>query len=784
MSKPTERYTTHKPRSIWFAQRSCYPRRDANPSAMERRMLEHPGLPPTWEAVGPMNIAGRVTAVAIHPKNRILFAGTAAGGVWRSKDFGKTWQEPSNFLYLPADQPHQGFGGHVSWPSGNIGALAINPSDPSHVYCATGEANLSADSYPGCGLFHSPDNGDHWYPLSLPTGFPDALSNENLPRRVGAIAVDPFDPQHIRIGGVTHSDIDPAGMFFSRDGGKTWDVEPLAKRNYYCHAVLFHPKRKGVIFAVADVRGAASPLWKSDDAGKTWKQLGSHKQAKRSLPPGYMFGRTSIAIAPSAPDTIYAYAGDRKSRVLGVFRSDDLGDSWRRIDHGPLFREESQMSYTNTIAVHPRNRDFVVCGGLDLLISEDSGKQWRRATRWDEDPPAGPRYAHGDHHALAILPNGWIIDGNDGGIAVSQDAGKSWEMRNQGMNTTMFYDIDVAPTNSNCMGGGTQDNGTLLRDTTDKPGQFRKVIHGDGAWMVYDHMDEENIFGSYHEVHLFRHLRKGGGGWLKSGGGDKWHDVSPNMTREERKSRAIAVMVIDPVCKRGKKTVWVGTKRLWRTLDAGRSWKPTSPVFDDSAISAIEVADANSKLIFVGTTNGGLYRSLDGGKTWSENLAGPEVPPRLISRIDTHVHPETGVSRVLITLAGSGVGKFLIERGSSGAFLDRGYSHIFLSEDDGITWIDLDRGSLPDLAYHAAVFETQPPYRAFVGGDYGVFMLQRSPQGKDDNYEWVTISGNLPHVIVSDLVYHHEDHILTAATYGRGIWRLKLDEAGWKALGT
>lgn len=729
-------------------------------------MLVHPAFPPKWEAAGPFNIAGRVTSLAIHPKNRTLFAGTAAGGIWRSEDFGKSWKEPDRFLYLPEDQAQLGFGGYVSWPSGNIGALAIDPSDPNHIYCATGEANLSADGYPGCGLFHSPDNGEKWYPLNLPREFPDVLSHSNLPRRVGSIAVDPFDPNHIRIGGVTHSETDPAGMFFSRDRGKTWDVEPFASRNYFCHVVLFHPARQGVIFAVADIRGVLSPLWRSIDGGRHWDQLTA------GLPPGYSFGRTSLAIAPSAPDTLYAYASDRRGRVLGVYRSDDLGDNWRQIGGAAAFQTERQMGYNNVVAVHPRNPDFVVCGGMDLRISADGGKHWRRATRWDEGPRA-PRYAHSDHHALAILANGWIIDGNDGGVSVSKDGGKSWETRIKGMNTTMFYDVDMAPTNSDCFGGGTQDNGTVLRNSSDKKGQFRKVLPGDGGWMAYDPMDEENIFGSCQNVDIRRHLGRG-----------RWEVVSPRMPAQERRTRFLSVMAIDPVSNRQTKAVWVGTNRLWRTLNGGRTWKQIGPNFDGSGISAIEIAGADSRLMFVGTTNGGVYRSRDGGKTWSENLAGPEVPPRLISRIDTHVHPVTGVSRVLLAVAGSGVGKLLVERGQDGSLLDRGYSHIFMSEDDGDSWIDLDSAQLPDLAYHAAVFETQPPYRAFVGGDYGVFMLQRSPRGSDTSYEWVPISGNLPNVIVSDLVYHHKDRILAAATYGRGIWRLKLNEAGWMALGS
>jgi hypothetical protein len=243
---------------------------------------------------------------------------------------------------------------------------------------------------------------------------------------------------------------------------------------------------------------------------------------------------------------------------------------------------------------------------------------------------------------------------------------------------------------------------------------------------------------------------------LKGGGGE-WKEVTPRgISSAERKQRAIAVMAIEPVRRSGIKTVWVGTNRLWKTENAGRTWSPASEVFDGSAITAIEIADARPEFMIVGTTNGGIFRSLDRGATWSPNVAGPEIPPRLISRLDSLTIRETGEHRLICTVAGSGVGKSLVERTPDGLLVDRGYSHVFVSKDDGYTWIDVDRGFLPDLAYHAAVYETHPPYRAFVGGDMGVFLLEES----GGEFAWTNITGNLPNVIVSDLVYHDEDRVL------------------------
>jgi photosystem II stability/assembly factor-like uncharacterized protein len=772
--EPVGEGTSHKPRSVWFAQRASFPFRDADPRQLENRINEDPNSGPRqWECLGPTNIGGRVTALLYHPFDGTLFAGTAGGSVWTSPDLGKTWNEPPLAMHYPVGDPREATSPCLSWPSNNVGALAMDPSDPSHVYCATGEANGSADCYPGCGILHSPDCGKTWYILAL-------VRDQPIPRRIGAIAVDPFDSRHILIGGVTHGETDVAGLFRSRDGGKTWQVVPCHARNYYCHSIVFHPQREGLAFCTLDARGRTNGIWQRVD-DEQWMDT-----SLSTMVPGSKFGRTSLAIAPSHPDTIYAFAGDRRGGVLGVFRSDDAGQTWRQLTS--RFRDEYQTTYTNCIAVHPKDPDIVVVGGLNLHLTRDGGRSWTRISREELDPAGGdPRYLHGDHHAILILDDGTIISGNDGGVGVTTTMGRKWETRVTGMTTTMFYDLDVAPATSSSMGGGTQDNGTVVRDQRDPAGVFRTVIHGDGAWIAYHPADEHTIFGSYQEVHIFRHTKE----QL-----DDWVEVTPrNLPRDESKQRAIAVMAIDPARRKGVRSVWVGTTRLWRTDNLGRSWKPvTKSSFDRSAISAIEVAD-DGRTVLVGTTRGGIFVSRDHGRTWSNDLAGAEVPMRLISRIET-ISPANGALWAAATVAGTGLGRFLHPRHFGarvldGEFLSRGFSHVFASADGGDSWVDIDGGVLPDIAWHAAAFEHAPPHRLFIGGDYGVFMLLNTQQvfreieknlrfisaRVDDKAAWVNITGNLPNVIVSDLVYHARDHALYVATYGRGIWRLDLDEA-------
>ena len=205
--------------------------------------------------------------------------------------------------------------------------------------------------------------------------------------------------------------------------------------------------------------------------------------------------------------------------------------------------------------------------------------------------------------------------------------------------------------------------------------------------------------------------------------------------------------------------MWAGSNRLFRTDDNGRHWKAVSGSFDGTPISAIEIARARPKLLFVGTTGGGIFRSRDGGVTWSQNLSGIDIPARAITSITTH--PKAPAA-VVVTVASTGIL-------GSGVQLCTGkdlpYNHVFRSQDGGDTWTDIDAGKLPNVVFYAAAYGTRPPYQLFVGGDVGVW----AEMGNG----WLNISGNLPSVVVSDLVYHHKDSTLTAATYGRGVWRIR-----------
>jgi photosystem II stability/assembly factor-like uncharacterized protein len=715
------RLTQHKARSRWFQARSAWPVREAPVHTLIREreraakaLAPEAKITSSWECVGPTNIGGRITSLICHPQHPDrLWVGSAGGGVWHSPDEGRSWKSCWN------DQDIL-----------NIGSLAIDTRNPNTLYCGTGEANLSSDSYPGVGLYKSSDSGKTWQLIT-------STEKNAIPKRIGVIAIDPFDSKHLVLGGVGLAEVsatgkDFGGMYVSFDGGITWKRSTfVSTQNYWCHSIIFHPTKEGTIYASFTEQGSRSGIYRSVDTGRNWDHL------IQGLPSAASFGRTSLALSASNPDVLYAFATNEASGdsdlLLGVFRSTNGGDSWKSI-HGTHFHDEGQISYGNTIVVHPTDPDHVICGGVDLHRTKDGGKTWKKITRWDADR-GKPAYAHADHHAL-VMPSaaaGRVYDANDGGVDVSEDGGTSWTNRSSGLAVTMFYDMDVAQTNSGVFGGGAQDNGTVAT-RNGVADSFVTIDTGDGGWNVFDPNDAGHVYTSAYNLLIQRYR-----GLEKSP-----VDVSPKMSEREQNSVWMCFIAMDPG---DSKTVLTGSSRVWRTTDDGNSWAPCSPHLDGSTISAIEIAGANRKRIYVGTENGGLFRSNDGGTTWSPNISSSMLPGHTITRIETHPN---FANLLYVTVA------------------NFGHAHVFRSRDGGDTWEDVDKGQLPDVPHHAVLIRPDDLNKVYVGNDAGVFALDVSTGA------WMNFTRNLPNATVIDLVYHLNDRTLFAATYGRSLWRLKL----------
>ena len=714
---PVRSTSHHKPRASWFRARAAWPFRDPAVTTLirerrrARRKFAAAPIAANWEMVGPTNIGGRCTSLVCDPTNADeIWVGAAGGGVWSSQDGGATWQE--------------------SWRANTpleIGALAIDPSNPATLYCGTGEANLSSDSYAGDGIYRSTNRGKSWQSWA-------SSNTTGVPRRIGTIAVDPFDSKHLLVGGIGYgrvaADNEFGGLHETTNGGTTWRrMTFISAQNYWCHCVLFHPGTRGTIFATFTGPGAKSGIYRSVDGGNTWTQL------TQGLPPTERIGRTTLALVPSSPDSIWAIIADAANatsdKVLGVFRSANRGIAWTNVA-GHHFDNEGQMSYGSAIAVHPTDPDIVICGGVDLHLTKNRGATWRVASHWDADRGTAT-YAHADHHALVMPASspGRIYSANDGGVDRSDDGGATWSNRSAGLAVTMFYDIDTAQTTGLLFGGGAQDNGTLI--TTDGHADtFFELLGGDGGWMIVDPKDATHIFATYQYGGMYR-VR-----------GNSYAKVSPPFKDEDMNGVWMVYTTFDP---NDSKTVYTGNQRVYRTKNDGQSWAALTPVLDGSPISAIEVAPADTTTVYVGTENGGVFRTRSGGTTWSANLSGPELPGVMITRIETN---PSDAGDVFITVA------------------NFGNSHVFRSKDGGSTWLDIDNGKLPDVPHHALLIRPDKATELYVCNDAGVFLT------KNNGSTWTNATANLPNVMVVDLVFNASTKQLFAATYGRSIWRLQL----------
>jgi photosystem II stability/assembly factor-like uncharacterized protein len=699
-----------KLRSRWFLKQTMGKERESLAEALSKVRGSLPEAPGTsqWELAGPTNVGGRMTCLVCHPdKPDTIWAGSAAGGVWKSEKAGNGWK------MVWKDQE----------ATLNIGALALDPKDPDHLYCGTGEANLLPDSYPGVGLYHSQDGGETW-DLLAPAG------PGGPPTRIGVIAVDPFDSTRILLGAVGSRPSEPGkslgGLYTSTAPFTSWTRNTAVfsgQEDYQCHSVVFHPDRQGMVFATFTEGGSRNGIWKSVDGGDRWVQL--HK----GLPSAETIQRTSLTIAPSEPDVIYALAADRGGYVLGVFRSLDAGETWQDVSANH-FGTEEWMSYANVIAVHPKEMATVICGGVNLHLTRDGGRSWNQVTDFTANR-GDSWYAHADHHAL-VLPAaepGRIYDANDGGLDVSEDGGRTWVNRSSGLAVTMYYDMDVFPSDGRRFGGGTQDNGTQLTLTGGSADHFT-ILRGDGGWMVFDPQDPHHFYASSQHMRIYR--------WRQG--------VRTEVTFVEESEGDPIWMAFMAMNPRDPRNVFVGSQRVWRTLDDGDRWDPVSPVFDRTDISALEVAPADPRRVYAGTAGGGFFQSLDGGDTWSGNLAGALLPDRMITRIETSPND---ADRLFVTVGGFG------------------NHHVFRSLDGGWSWEDADGGGLPDAPFNAVVLPPGSPDTVYVCGDAGVFV------SRDGGRTWMVITRKLPRARVTDLVFDESEDTLYAATYGRSLWRLR-----------
>ena len=685
--------------------------------------------------LGPASAGGRVTSVVGIPGNpRVYYVGSAGGGVFKSVDGGLTWK---------AIFEHES--------TASIGAIALAPSNPNFVWVGTGEANIRNDLIDGHGVYFSPDGGHSWKFMGLADT-----------QQISTIAVDPNDPNTVFVGALGHAWAPNAerGVFKTTDGGKNWKKVLFVNDTTGVSDLALDAGNPEVIFAgMWEFRrypwnlvdgGPDSGLYRSTDGGETWEKL------TKGLPEPPL-GRIAVAVAPSNPDHIYALIGAKKGML---WQSLDMGDTWSAVSDNHAL--DVRPFYFSRMLVSPNDENKVFFMSFNLVESDDGGKTAHVADR----------SVHSDHHALWIDPKdpSRIIQGGDGGVFLSMDGAKTWRFLD-GMPIEQLYQVAVDSRTPYDICGGLQDNSAWCGPSSDLshnnvPGSaWYTTTGGDGEYSVPAPSDPDVVYsdaqdGSISRLDLKNHLSDFIRPSIPSVEGTKPADLKYryNWTSPIAVSRTNA------------NEVYLGSNVLFKSTDGGKNWTPISgdltrndkskqeiaggPVTHDisgaetyDTIISITLAATDPNVIWVGTDDGYVQVTRDGGKTWKN--------------VTPHDAPEWArVYQVGVSPFDAGT----VYAAFNGRMLDDQHPYVYRTSDYGATWQKIIQG-LPDDSPVSVVRE-DPNQRGFLvaGTDTGLFY------SADRGDNWKPIKADFPTVPGWDLKFVKKDHDLVVATHGRGFF--------------
>ena len=691
-------------------------------------------------------MSGRVAAIdAIQEGRRLtIFIGSASGGVWKSVNGGATFKPVFD------KQPVQ-----------SIGAVTIDPKNPKVVWVGTGESWTRNSVSVGDGVYKSVDGGDNWTNLGLKDS-----------ERIAEILIDPTstDTVYVCVPGKLWSDSDERGVYKTTDSGKTWaKVLKGSNASTGCsmmsmdsqnpktlYAGLWDFRRKGWTFRSGGDEPTApsgSGLFKSIDGGATWNEL--DENSAKGLP-SKPWGRLAVTVAPSKPNVVYAMI-EAEAPKNGLYRSDDSGHTWTALDRSAnmIWRP----FYFANLIVDPKNENKIYKPDGPLIVSTDGGKSFSVI--------AGA--AHGDFHDVWINPNNTdhVITGDDGGIWYSYDSGNRW-WKAENLPISQFYHVSTDMEMPYRVYGGLQDNSSWVGESQYPGGitnnQWENMYGGDGFWMFADPSDPDYIYAESQGGEISRINRKT----------HESRNIKPLPQYKEGKLRYNWNTPIH-LSPKNDGTLYIGAQFLFRSRDHGQTWERISPdlttndpekqkqelsggvTVDNSAaemhttIYAIAESSKDSNIVWVGTDDGNVQVTRDGGKNWTNVVGNIQGLPKnaWVSSVEAG-HFEPGTAYATFDLH------------TFGDMRPFAYKTV----DFGKTWTPLiSEGNTVRGYAHVVKEDLVNKDLLFVGTEMGLWI------SIDGGRQWAQYKGGeLPNVAVRDLVIHPRDHDLIIATHGRGIW--------------
>jgi hypothetical protein len=677
-----------------------------------------------WVSLGPTNGAGRTLTIATDPTVAgAAVVGTAGGGAWKTPDAGVTWTPLTEGI-----------------PNLAIGAVAIAPSNPNIIYLGTGEAGPNGDRIPGIGLLASSDGGITW---TLPTSV--------LATGFHRITVHPTNPQELVVGTNAGAFRSTAGL----NGPWTQVIAGGVSPGFGQVADLVRDPTNAQVLYAATWDGAncskatcsgnltTNPptVLKSTDAGKTWSAAATGLPI--SVGGSSRVSRISLAIAASSPQTLYASlsivdVSGSAGEVCHIYKTTNGGTSWTDTTLANISSLKTylvaQAGYDNTIAVNPTDPNVVLAGGVRYVKSTDGGLTW--AT-----PSFTGSSVHSDAHDMRYDAAGVLFIANDGGVWTSVDNGSHTIARNTGLVTRQFYFVANDPVNLNRVYGGLQDNGTIRRPDAGGT-DWDSLIGGDGIDCIVNPAAPSIMFGSVQNELIFRTVTAGAAR-------PAFRVVTPIFPPGELLPFR-TLIAGDPS---SPSTYYTPSFRLWKSTDAGETWLPLPTAttdgsiwVSDRAISSIAVSRTHPEILMVSFAGSSIvYRSTNGGATWSRAVAG--LPNRSITRLT--IDPRDA-NRVWATFAGV--------TGPS----------VYSSVNGGAAWSPSATG-LPSFSAQSLLVDPTDSTTLYCGTDVGVY------RSTDSGGTWSRFGTGMPAVSVDDLKVLDDGSALRAATHGRGMWELTIN---------
>ena len=730
-----------------------------------------------WQYLGPKNISGRATdiAVADRPGGRRIYAAYATSGVWRTDD---------NVTWTPIFD---------DMPSTSIGDLAVAPSNPDILWVGTGEANIFRASMAGVGVYKSENGGQSFTHMGLTDT-----------QTIGRILVHPTDPNIVYVAASGHewTDNEMRGVFKTTDGGKTWNKVLYKSPRTGAWDLVMDPTNPDVVYASmwqrvrrkwSDPRVepgySEGGIFKTTDGGKTWTD------ASAGLPASEFRGRIGIDIARSSPKVLYAFVdnyepgvpareGERDAygrpvfeariKAAEVYRTDDSGASWKKVSDSNQFMTNHSGTYGwvfGQIRVDPTNENTIYTLGLSLNVSTDGGKTFGTF--------ANSRAIHSDHHGLWIDPKNTqvIYSVNDGGFYSTEDAGKTWKFA-VSAGGAQFYNMAVDQSTPPWVYGSVQDIGSRRGRLDLSAGRdkitavdFEGAPGGEGSNQAIDPKNpnivySHGFYGNFSRTDLS--VPPGARGRRGEGGAPPpqpppdapRRETSIQPKEEGLRAQWMAPVVLSP---HDPNTVYLGYQFVFRSTNRGDAWEKISGDLTGNdpkqmlprssneipyqTITALEESPRVKGLLYAGTDDGRLHVTADAGKSWTD-LSKNVPSSKWYSRVVPSMHSDNTV--------------YVTQRGRED---DDFAAYIYRSTDRGKTFTSI-AANIPAGPVNVIREDPTNPNVLYVGTDFGAFITT------DGGKQWQVLGGNLPSVQVSDLIYHARDKVIVISTYGRGIYVL------------